>query len=53
MVGAVSNVVKLVTLLENVLNKKAMVEEEVRDNVIIILLCGMVIKRFLPLFVDV
>ena len=53
MVGAVSNVVKLVTLLENVLNKKTMVEEEVRDNVIIILLCGMVIKRFLPLFVDV
>ena len=52
-VGAVSNVVKLVTLLENVLNKKTMVEEEVRDNVIIILLCRMVIKRFLPLFVDV
>ena len=53
MVGAVSNVVKLVTLPENVLNKKTMVEEEVRDNVIIILLCRMVIKRFLPLFVDV
>ena len=52
-VGAVSNVVKLVTLRENVLNKKTMVEEEVRDNVIIILLCRMVIKRFLPLFVDV
>ena len=53
MVGAVSNVVKLVTLRENVLNKKTMVEEEVRDNVIIILLCRMVIKRFLPLLVDV
>ena len=52
-VVAVLNVVKRVTLRENVPNKKTMVEEEVRDNVIIILLCRMVIKCFLPLFVEV
>ena len=52
-VVAVLNVVKRVTLRENVPNKKTMVEEEVRDNVIIKLLCRMVIKCFLPLFVEV
>ena len=53
MVGAVLNVVKLVTARENVLNKTMMVEEEVRDNVVTILLRRMVTKRFLPLFVKV